>query len=163
MYHEVKSLERAEFCENPRTGFRTTKARGVKAKGLAYERRVRKFLNSFPFGKGREIKSGQWIRYLDAGETRHAQVDHLVVDSQRGLIIECKFSHSRSAQGQLYSLYWPLIRSIFPRHPFSLVELVHHYGWRYDKECEKVTIDTLDEAIAQASLNPKFFICQWSP
>lgn len=156
MIHEIRNLQSAKLVQQ--SPWLPSSPRGAKAKGLSFERRVGKFLRRhFP-----QTLSGQWIEYLDAGEKRHAQVDHLVLSSLRGLIIECKLTHSRSARRQLEKLYLPLLRSIYPGVLFSLVEWVHHYGWRFSHEEEPFVIHSLDEAWERCAEPPPFLIHSWS-
>jgi hypothetical protein len=88
--------------------------RGNRAKGVAYERKVQKFLAD---ELGFQYLPSPWIRYkLLSGSIHWAQPDGIYFDLFRGLytIVEIKLSHTPDAYEQIWNLYHPLLASIFP-------------------------------------------------
>lgn len=83
--------------------------RGLKAVGIAYERKVGVLLRKI----FRSVESGRWFEFVDCGQTRCCQVDHFVNLPNQVLLIECKLSEKDHAWEQMRNLYAPILMSLY--------------------------------------------------
>lgn len=80
--------------------------RGVKLKGLTYERRVGKSLKAI----WSHVRSGVWFEYRDSdGQPRWCQPDHFVPLAKTVILFECKLSEKEEAWQQMRCLYAPIL------------------------------------------------------
>lgn len=65
---------------------------------------------------------GPWLYFYDNGKPRWCQPDALLIDVETGkiVVIEVKYQHTPDAWWQLYHLYLPVLRVIFPQSMWSL-------------------------------------------
>lgn len=84
--------------------------RGIKAKGLRYERIVAKALLS-RFGNASGLTFGQWFEYHDANGRGYAQVDMMLYDISKDIYVigEIKLTDTPAARKQLDALYIPVV------------------------------------------------------
>lgn len=101
--------------------------RGARALGIRYERKVQKhLLDAFP---DYYIPS-PWLSFVDGrGNHRICQPDGFFLDIPNGMIsvVEVKYQHTTDAWWQLWKLYIPVLRFIFPTFEFRGVEIVRWY------------------------------------
>ena len=123
---------KATFLSEP-PGFvvqnRKKSARGAKGRGIAYEKKVQKILES---RYGYRYLEGPWILFKEMRDSRprYCQPDGILFDFYRGriTIIEIKYNHCALAWWQLYKLYLPVIRKIFgPNWTYACCEVVKWY------------------------------------
>lgn len=93
-----------------------TKKSGANVKGIAYEKRVFKYLQK-RFGP-ENVLHGVWIEYQEAKSWRlkYAQPDIIIIIPELGLgvILECKLSYRAAAKRKLRYLYLPLCQTLWP-------------------------------------------------
>jgi len=78
--------------------------RGVKAKGITFEKRVGKVLR----GMFSEVRSGVWFEYHTQTRSGVCCMDHFVVLPSHIILVECKLSEKDTAWAQM-NLYAPLL------------------------------------------------------
>jgi hypothetical protein len=101
---EVRPLEGWPGCIPRSRG-----AKGSKAAGLAYERKIGALLRAlWP-----HTESGRWFAFEDAVGASLCQPDHFVVLDGQVLLVECKLSERTSAWDQMHGLYAPVLRHAF--------------------------------------------------
>lgn len=117
-------VERVEFCDPPAFASGVKKPRGVKAKGLRYERQVQERLSEAA-GEVWAARSGPWFRFFDGQKDRFAQADWLAVNERAKLccIAEIKLSRVPRAWWQLNRLYKPLVQELYPGWQIALLEV----------------------------------------
>jgi len=111
---------------------RPSKAKGAKAVGIRYERKVLAFLSE----RHAHFVASPWFRYTlraFAGRVNYAQPDGLFIDPAQGLvtIVEVKYAHTADAYFQLMDKYVPILkcflRSATVDWKIAVVEIVHWY------------------------------------
>jgi len=109
---------------------RPSRAKGAKAVGLRYERKVLTFFAE----KHAHFVASPWFRYtLRAfpGRVNYAQPDGLFIDPGAGLVIivEVKYAHTADAYFQLVDKYVPIIKCFLRGGDWriAVVEVVHWY------------------------------------
>lgn len=87
--------------------FVSSRLTGTKAQGLAYERKVGKFLKTYCDSKGWELMDHQWFVYSNGVETKYFQPDFIITrPGQDGLLIEAKLTYiDTTEQVQKYLKY----------------------------------------------------------
>jgi hypothetical protein len=74
---------------------------------------------------------GPWLRFYSNGKPRWCQPDALLIDVLAGriVVIEVKYQHTPDAWWQLYHLYVPVLRAMFPPSlwELSVCEVVKWY------------------------------------
>ena len=108
----IQSLEWAKLAPMGPWGNKKPRAKGVKAKGLAYERKVGVELSRL-VSSDLYVHSGQWIHFQDSQGLGWAQPDYYIVADNGILLLECKLSQKREAWDQLRNLYAPLLEFIY--------------------------------------------------
>jgi hypothetical protein len=98
-----------------------SRPKGLKGKGLSYERKVGKVLNVL-FS---HVHSGAWFRYSDRVREGVCQIDHYVCLGSYTLLIECKLSENQEAWEQMKSLYAPILEQYFGV-PVARVQATRH-------------------------------------
>lgn len=107
----------------------TARKSGVKAAGLAYERKFGKFLQR-EIDRGKlvgELNSAQWLHWcgswlelregvscLRSGKA-YAQPDHYIIQEKCILLFECKLTQTDEAEVQLVALYEPLLEHLYKK------------------------------------------------
>lgn len=76
--------------------------RGIKAKGIAYEKAL---AGALPSGAQR----GAWFEFRDINGGGYCQPDYLVEIDGVVVILECKYTWTRAALLQLNKLYLPVV------------------------------------------------------
>lgn len=89
--------------------------RGTAARGLAYERRVLKYLARQQIADGWpcQVIPQPWIRFTDAGGDGLCQSDAILVYADYALVVEIKLRQNDRAKQQLEWLYEPLVEHLF--------------------------------------------------
>lgn len=108
--------------QRPRYLPKVSRARGSRAAGLAYERKVGKLLERLWPG---EVNSGHWFEFTDAYGQGCCQPDHFVVFPEQILLVECKLTENRSGWEQIRGLYRPVLEAEF-RLPVTGVQACKH-------------------------------------
>lgn len=104
--------------------------RGRRAAGLRYERKTQRHLCE-AFGDA--YTPGPWIEFRDGPtrDKRWCQPDGVLIDVRRGRItvVEIKYTHTELAYWQLFELYIPVLRALFPapQWHFAAVEVCARY------------------------------------
>jgi hypothetical protein len=93
---------------------RPNRAKGAKAVGLRYEKRVLEFLAS----KHKHFVASPWFRYTLRNlpnRINYAQPDGMFIDISQGLItlVEIKYAHTADAYFQLVDKYVPIVSRFF--------------------------------------------------
>ena len=107
MHRKVKNVVWARECDWPKCIPRTRRARGTKARGLAYERALAKKLGI--------ALHGQWFSFFADGEYGYCQPDFLLIEDRAITVIECKLTNVEQATEQLLDLYFPVLRAAYAR------------------------------------------------
>lgn len=114
MTREVRGLRWARACARPGC-IPVGRPRGVKAKGLVYERQVA--------GAVPGAIHGQWYEFEDANGPGWCQVD-LMFPHPGGLpafvLLECKLTWTPEAFRQLRGLYIPVVEAASGHHALGL-------------------------------------------
>ena len=118
-FRVISQIRDAEACERPK-GLPKSRARGVKARGIKYERDLAAAIPS--------ARHGQWFRFEDGNGPGCCQTD-LLLETQWGLaILEAKLTWTWEGHRQLDQLYIPVLRQAYssawagkPPHIFGLV------------------------------------------
>jgi len=118
----VVGLRAARLARGP--GWKPSRVRGLKAKGLAFERKVLKQLKEF-FGFA--FEPGPWIQFEDANGAGFAQPDGVIAFLTHMVLIEVKLSETPSAAQELRGLYAPLVRKIWKK-PVALLQVFKYCG-----------------------------------
>lgn len=128
---------------------RPGKARGAKAAGLRYERKI---LDAFSAEHLHFIRS-PWFRYTlrtMAGRHYYAQPDGLFVDVARGriTIVEIKYQHVVDAYFQLIDKYIPIVRKFFGDElwQYSVLEVVQWFDPHVQFPAKPFLVDTFQDA-----------------
>lgn len=124
---EDETVAEAKFVDGPPAVIHEVHLRGVRRKGMLFERRVNRFLRDH-YGEDSYLQ-GPWVRFVSAGERqpRWCQPDAIIVDElgRRIIIVEIKLRHTSDAWYQLRRLYEPVLRVVYgPRWDFALCEVV---------------------------------------
>lgn len=104
-------------------------ARGAKAAGVRYERKVVSYVKDLLRSHPRaEAHFGPWLEFTASGEPkRWCQPDAFILDREHatGIVLEIKYKHTAAAYWQLWLLYLPVLRSIYPEiHRWGCCEIV---------------------------------------
>jgi hypothetical protein len=83
--------------------------KGARARGLAYQKKVKRLLQK----TFRGVESAKWIEFCDANGGGFAQPDFFLVAPDRVLLFEAKLSEVDAGYVQLEQLYKPLLQHIF--------------------------------------------------
>jgi hypothetical protein len=110
-YREVVGLRWVEARE---VGPFSVSPRGrLQRAGIRYESVIAKSLKrEYPNAR---VISGLWLRFEDDNGLGWAQPDLLV--PEENLLVECKLSFTREAEGQISKLYAPLVERLWGRSP----------------------------------------------
>ena len=125
----AKDVEWAHFADDvPSFSKVSRRATGRRAQGLRYERRVQEMLlQRYP----NAYVPGPWLRFSTGGKMKWCQPDGLLFDIRQGLIIivEIKYNHTSDAWWQLWELYLPVVRKMFPEKLWRIqtLEIVKWY------------------------------------
>ena len=93
-----------------------TKLKGARAKGKTFERTVARHLSRVMMYEHPEIAviHNQWIEYIQENKVHYCQPDILLISPDKVIIIETKLTQSLCANDQLFYLYAPLIKRLYP-------------------------------------------------
>lgn len=94
--------------------------RGVKAKGITFEKRVGKVLR----GLFDDVRSGTWFEYHTQTRSGVCCMDHFVLLRDRIILVECKLSEKDTAWKQM-ALYAPLLAAHY-QLPVARVQAARH-------------------------------------
>jgi hypothetical protein len=113
----------ARFSDSPPTFLRHPPRRGRKRQGLIYQARAGAFLNDRFTPQYRE---GPWVVF---NGDRWCQPDGLIFlpDRARIVVTEIKLRHCSEAWFQLFELYIPVVRVLFPEWEVIGCEVVKWY------------------------------------
>lgn len=126
---------------------------GRRWHGIKYQREVDAHYAE-RFGAG--YVSGQWIEFLDgeSQEIRYCQPDGILIELARGrvTIIEVKYSHTELAYWQLFDLYLPVLRVLFPPQlwTFAAIEVCSRFDAAVALPCKPVMRKEILDAIPNA-------------
>lgn len=100
----------------------------VQKRGLRYERRVHRY---FAQTYGWRFIPGPWFRFVEAatGSVRFCQADGLIFEPERAkiTIVEVKLRHTNAACRQLFDLYRPVVRKLFPAYDIGCCEITEWF------------------------------------
>jgi hypothetical protein len=101
---------------------------GRRWHGIKYQREIDA---EFARRYGTAYISGQWIEFVENDERRYCQPDGILIELQRGRItvVEVKYSHTELAYYQLFDLYLPVLRALFPPQlwTFAAIEVCSRF------------------------------------
>lgn len=130
-----------------------TRKRGRRWHGIKYQREVdAHYAQRF----GSSYISNQWIEFLDgtSREVRYCQPDGILIELARGRItvVEVKYSHTELAYWQLFELYLPVLRALFPPQlwTFAAIEVCSRFDPTVALPCKPVMRKELLDAIPNA-------------
>jgi hypothetical protein len=112
-HRRVVGLVFAEQCPRPKSIPVNSKPRGVKAKGLSFERAAAKALPG--------AKHGLWFMYTDANGRGYCSPDLLLETPKAVFVFECKLSNVDEARSQLSELYLPVVGLALAKPAFGIV------------------------------------------
>ncbi len=107
---KIVGLKWAEPAENP---WPKTRPKGVRAKGLAFERRVARAIPG--------AKHGLWFRYEDQNGVGYCSPDLVLRLGGVPMVLECKLTDCPDARDQLEGLYLPVLECLLGRRPRGVV------------------------------------------
>ncbi len=101
------------------------KLKGRRAKGMTYERGVKKqFERMIPKLWGSFlIYSGAWIHFIDKNGHGYAQPDMVIELADSVIIIEVKLTQTNTAEKQIKLLYLPLVAKLIPNKTIYLLQV----------------------------------------
>lgn len=105
---------------------RRHRARGAKARGVSYERKVHDYLRECILGlPDWDYVQGPWIEFRDRSGKRWCQPDGFLLDTarRRCTLVEIKYRHTADAWWQLWRLYLPVIRVLLPEYSYACLEI----------------------------------------
>jgi hypothetical protein len=117
----------ARFAATTPPFIRKKRLTGRRLQGVRYEAKVQeKLLELFP---AYYIPSPWLIFENGDGHMRYCQPDGFLLDIPNGTItvVEIKYQHTSDAWWQIWHLYMPVLRSIFPTFEFRGIEIVKWY------------------------------------
>jgi hypothetical protein len=121
MSYQLQELSRCGRLPCRPTFIPKARLRGVRARGITFERKVGKVLRAlFPF-----VTSGEWFEYHDARRSGVCQIDHYCLLPDRIILVECKLSESDEAWGQMKDLYAPILQKLWDL-PVARVQATRH-------------------------------------
>jgi hypothetical protein len=100
----------------------------MRAKGLAYERKVAKALCEMYAERG-EVLVGQWFELEDRDGHTWLQPDAIIVPSDPALplvLVETKLSLRAEAADKLRRVYAPVAKHVWPARALRLVQICHN-------------------------------------
>lgn len=123
-FYPANNVTWAELTKPPSFATNPAKIKGVKGKGLRYEKQICQKL-SLEAGKDWTTKAGAWFRFEADGKERYAQPDWFALNDNLGLccIVEVKLSRVERAWRQLNQLYKPVLAACYPDYAIALVEV----------------------------------------
>jgi hypothetical protein len=100
----------ARFSDSPPTFLRRGNQRGRRRQGLIYQAKAGVYLND---RYSPHFRNGPWVIF---NGDRWCQPDGLLIDVEKSRIIvtEFKLKHCSEAWYQLFELYIPVVRNLFP-------------------------------------------------
>lgn len=107
---KIRGLRWARPAANP---WSQPHVRGLKAKGLTFERRVARALPG--------AKHGLWFQFEDANGLGFCSPDLVLSLGSEAVILECKLTDCAEAREQLSGLYIPVLECILGRSPRGAV------------------------------------------
>jgi hypothetical protein len=126
----AQDVRRAKILPGQPAFITRRRARGAKARGVAYERKAQRYLAECAIGKPRaEYISGPWIEFEDASGRRWCQPDGLFLDHEHSvcIIAEIKYRHCAEAWWQLWRLYLPVVRVLYRSYGYGCLEVVRYH------------------------------------
>ena len=124
------SVRSARLLESQPPFIRRRRARGAKARGVSYERKVHGYLERFCATQvGMLYRREQWVEFVDLSGKRWCQIDGLMVDTikKHVTIVEVKYKHCSDAWWQLWRLYLPVVRAIYKEYSHACLEVVRWF------------------------------------
>ena len=114
MHRVARNVIWARPCERPRGIPLVARARGTRAKGLAYELALARALRRATW---MEPQHGQWFVYGEDDTDEHyfCQPDFICVSQSRIHVLECKLTNVEEATEQLLDLYFPVLERAYHR------------------------------------------------
>lgn len=113
----IKQLRWARPCSRPKGIPRFSRARGSRAAGLAYERKLAKAIGSdFPLAF-----HGQWYEFEDAAGHGYCQPDIVIPQDRFVVCVEVKLSAQDSAWLQARGLYKPILEHVYRKPCICIV------------------------------------------
>ena len=125
-YRSILSpLSYVRWAERPQHLPTKDKLKGRRAKGMTYERGVKKqFERLIPkLWSSFLIYSGAWIHFIDKNGHGYAQPDMVLELSDSVIIIEVKLTQTDTAEKQTKLLYLPLVAKLIPEKTIYLLQV----------------------------------------
>lgn len=144
MSRQIQGLQWARTISRPQS-IRSTKVRGTRLLGLAYEARVAQAL--------RGAINGQWFEFLDSNGYGVCQTDHLVVHEGTLWVLETKLTDIFQGKLQLQELYLPVVAAALGATPRGAVVVRHLIRAN--------TLDTIVGNLHEAQAVPGVPVIHW--
>lgn len=107
---------------------RAKRVTGRKAQGKRYERKGHQHFAQLAKASGAQYLQGPWFRFeSQTGGIRWCQPDALVLKAQDVTILEFKYQHTFDAWWQMFELYAPVVKFLFPTLRIAHCEVVKWY------------------------------------
>jgi hypothetical protein len=106
--------------------------KGAKRAGLRFEHRFAAYMVA---KHGEEnVSHGPWIAYEDKKGLGWCQPDVVWhdTDNERIVVFECKLTATGRAVSQLASIYYPVLRAIYPNITICLVQVCRNLSRSFD-------------------------------
>ena len=137
----AEHVEWAKILDAQPPFIKRARSRGAKARGVVYERKVHDYLHEAAAFSRDELVYTQspWLAFQDISGRRWCQPDGILLRraDKHVAVVEVKYQHTSDAWWQLWRLYIPVLRLIYPEHTFTALEIVKwhdphvHFPERY--------------------------------
>jgi hypothetical protein len=125
-YRAVGTIRWAKMLAEQPSFIRTNKTTGARARGVSYEGKALQMLSRryADLDVLAEFKPGPWFEYVDETGRHWCQPDAFaILPDGGGIIYECKYQHSAEAWFQIWRLYEPVLRFLYPKISWQGMEI----------------------------------------
>lgn len=107
---EIEGLRSVKLSASP---WPKSRPRGVKAKGLRYERALAKVIPS--------AKHGLWFNFVDRNGPGFCSPDFIIEGHSFVAVLECKLTDTDEARKQIRALYTPILEKFYSKPVLGVV------------------------------------------
>lgn len=126
-YRTAGTIRRAKELPEKPSFIATNKVTGARARGLSYEAKALRMLEARYAELPTPVvfKPGPWFEYEDQEGRHWCQPDAVIIKASEGFgcIYECKYQHSSEAWFQIWRLYEPVLRFLYPTISWQGMEI----------------------------------------
>lgn len=121
----ISPLTYVRWADRPSHIPQKERLKGRRAKGMTYERGVKKHLDRIlpKLFSSFLTYSGAWIHFIDKTGHGYAQPDFIIELPTSVIIIEIKLTQTDNAERQTKLLYLPLVQNLIPNKPVFLLQV----------------------------------------